>query len=282
MPRTHLPEWLLACAAGRTRAAAIYGDLLELAQTRGRLWFWAAYLRTLAQLFWRPAIAFLLGYLVYVLPSFSLSGFFANYVHRGPWRAPGIGPAARFCALLQHWVAPLWLVVPVAVDRLLFSLAGPLLTAVVIPLWFVLPYTAARYGFRDRLVQLACAAFVGSTVVALDPPALTPLFAIISVMAVAATVFLPAWRRPVVVLAITLVAGFTSVAALFEGVALATIYIREQLGPAYYVSGFSLPGKTISLFALFVPAVVCSLLHRWLLERQAAPSHATPTGAAHA
>ena len=40
-----------------TRAAAIIGDLTEMAATRGRLWFWAAYPRTLISLGWRTPVA---------------------------------------------------------------------------------------------------------------------------------------------------------------------------------------------------------------------------------
>ena len=55
-------EWLLARLTTPTRAAAIMGDLDELAATRARLWFWIAYTRTLISLGWRTPVAFLCAY----------------------------------------------------------------------------------------------------------------------------------------------------------------------------------------------------------------------------
>ena len=57
MPRQPAPEALLALIAGPARAAAILGDLTEMAATRGRLWFYAAYARTLFSLTWRIVLA---------------------------------------------------------------------------------------------------------------------------------------------------------------------------------------------------------------------------------
>ena len=50
MPKTAVPEWLLARFVGPVRATAILGDLLEISTTRGGLWLWAAYARTLISL----------------------------------------------------------------------------------------------------------------------------------------------------------------------------------------------------------------------------------------
>jgi hypothetical protein len=59
----NLAESLLARLTTRTRAAAILGDLLELSATRGRLWFWTTYARTLLSLGWRTApAAFVLAF----------------------------------------------------------------------------------------------------------------------------------------------------------------------------------------------------------------------------
>ena len=55
MPKPTPAEWLLARLTEPERAAAIYGDLTEMAATRGRLWFAAAYLHAgLAHLAHRP------------------------------------------------------------------------------------------------------------------------------------------------------------------------------------------------------------------------------------
>lgn len=61
MRKTALAEWILKRAAGSERGGAIYGDLVELAASRGRAWFWAAYVRTLIALIWRTQIAFVIA-----------------------------------------------------------------------------------------------------------------------------------------------------------------------------------------------------------------------------
>ncbi len=50
-------ELLLALFTGREQATVIYGDLIEMAATRGHLWFAAAYARTLISLSWRILVA---------------------------------------------------------------------------------------------------------------------------------------------------------------------------------------------------------------------------------
>ncbi len=50
MPKPTPAEWLLARLTEPERAAAIYGDLTEMAATRSRLWFWTNYFRALISL----------------------------------------------------------------------------------------------------------------------------------------------------------------------------------------------------------------------------------------
>jgi hypothetical protein len=50
MRKNPFAETVLALFAGRERGTAIYGDLAELGTGRGRVWFAAAYLRTLVAL----------------------------------------------------------------------------------------------------------------------------------------------------------------------------------------------------------------------------------------
>ena len=49
-------EWMLRQVAGEERGAGIYGDLVELASTRGGAWFWRAYARTLLGLVWQTLV----------------------------------------------------------------------------------------------------------------------------------------------------------------------------------------------------------------------------------
>src|ERR1035437_8801804 len=105
-----LTEALLARVTDSTRAAAILGDLEELAATRGRLWFWTAYARTIISLAWRPPAAFLLGYFAFEL----------------------------MMCLVPMWIRhtpPVW-----SSTSLNFARMDPLVDAVTVPLWFALPY----------------------------------------------------------------------------------------------------------------------------------------------
>ncbi len=50
---TRIGEWILALVMTDDRAAATVGDLMEDAQTRGVLWFWAGVLGTAFSIVWR-------------------------------------------------------------------------------------------------------------------------------------------------------------------------------------------------------------------------------------
>jgi hypothetical protein len=132
----NLAEGLLAIVAGRERAAALYGDLLELAQSHGRAWFVAAYIRTLFSLTWRLVLAL----------------FVAD-----------IGRQMMFDAakLYFHATPPSWRTTH---SPYLLGQMGPLLACVMSTLWFALPFAAVRYGVRDRFVRLTFAIAAGTTV----------------------------------------------------------------------------------------------------------------------
>jgi hypothetical protein len=132
----NLAERLLARITDPTRAAAIFGDLLELAATRGRLWFWTAYTRTLISLGWRTPAAFLIA-----LTSVRIMVFvYPRWVHHVLRHLTGEWPVSMFLGQLA--VA-----------------FGPLLNAIAMCLWFALPYAWMRFGLRDRLTQFACVLF---------------------------------------------------------------------------------------------------------------------------
>lgn len=56
MRSASLAESLVRLVEGRDRAAVLVGDLIEIAQTRGRLWFALAVLRLLVSRLWRPVV----------------------------------------------------------------------------------------------------------------------------------------------------------------------------------------------------------------------------------
>ena len=241
MPKTSLTESLLALFAGRARAAAIYGDLTEMAATRGTLWFLAAYARTLFSLTWRIVFALAVADIAREL-MFNLANL---YFHATPpaWRTTD-GPY-----LLDH--------------------AGPLLACIMSTLWFALPFAAIRYGLRDRFVRLTFAVAVGTTIAFLFIPWASLACAFATLALAAATVFSRTWRKPLEVLLWTGTAGL-SMGAVSTAVRTQFLSqhpaIARSLGShplAAYALVFSFQGS------LLLIAMVCSRLHRLLLERPA-------------
>jgi hypothetical protein len=251
MPRAAIPEFLLGCLTTPDRAAAIMGDLTEMAEARGSVWFWTAYARTLGRLCWRPSTAFVVGYLSFLV---------AGVTFQRPWAGPGARVQPHLIAMLQHGSVPLLALLPFPIERLIFPVAGPLIVGITVPLRFVFPYAAVRYGLLDPFVQLAGAAFLTATLVLVYPPALSPLLAIALLLGFGAALTLRRWRSPAIVLASTLAIGFLAILSVFGVVALGSAYVAEPR----ILPKSEFPSATVSLIALIVPAIVCSWLHRRL------------------
>jgi hypothetical protein len=231
MPKTTPAESILALFAGHARAAAILGDLTEMASTRGRLWFAAAYLRTLVSLTWRIVLALFVADVGREL-MFNLANL---YFHVTPptWRTAH-GPY-----LLNHM--------------------GPMMACIMSTLWFALPFAAVRFGVRDRFVQLTFAVAVGTTVSFLFIPWASLLCGGAVAVLAASAFFSATWRKPFAVLA-----GTGSAGLLLAG---ASNLLR--LGPlASLAHSHIVFARTANEFAfggsLLVIALVCSRLHRLL------------------
>ncbi|MGA2438247.1 MAG: hypothetical protein ABSF57_07010 [Acidobacteriaceae bacterium] len=181
MPKTPIAEWLLARITDPTRAAAIMGDLTEMAGTRGLLWFWTAYARTLISLGWRTPVALLVTYAylhsIWVLRTIQSS---MHWLFRWvPYAHPAYQPPVWW-----FYLRPLW----------------SLLTG----LYFLAPFLLVRFGLRDRLTRLASALLLlvltgYSNRLLLDIPVEA-----LTAVAVFVALCLRAWRRPMVVLALCL------------------------------------------------------------------------------
>lgn len=50
-------EWILCRCTNRERAASVVGDLVELREQTGLLWFWLSLAGAVVRLLWRPALA---------------------------------------------------------------------------------------------------------------------------------------------------------------------------------------------------------------------------------
>lgn len=99
-----LAECLVRLVEGSDRAAALVGDLVEIAQTRSRLWFGLAVLRLLVSRLWRPvvgviAVLYSSNWLLFA-SSMALHGIHAQ--HRPPFMwTPFFDVVGAICAILS-------------------------------------------------------------------------------------------------------------------------------------------------------------------------------------
>ena len=240
MRKPPFAEWFLSQDLGSERAAAIMGDLEELALTRGRLWFFAAYFRTLFTFTWRIVLALVVAT---VIRQIIVNSFHVYLIHTDTvWRTTN-GP-------------------------FLINTMGPLLAFITQPLWFVLPFAAVRYGVRDHFVQLTFAVAVGTTVAFLFIPFASLTCAIATLVLAAAAFFSSTWRKPLAVLLCTGAAGFLALAAVN---AIDTALLARH--PALWTSHFFRHYGMMLIFrsSLLALAIVCSRLHKLLLGDPSPP-----------
>jgi hypothetical protein len=241
----NLAESLLAQAAGRARAAAIYGDLTELAQTRGHFWFWTAYARTIVSFAWRWPVAVAVGYFSFT----HLQVLFARWIWHAYPTWSGIGGRPHFTLIYIG------------------------LDALMCPLLFAVPFALLRYGVRDRFVQIsciACVAFLFVTSAFLYVPGSLPIAAGSASLILAAALPSREWRRATALFSITLALSLFALLASSVLPALALTYALTH--PAQF---FSQHGKSyfllthwLELLALGLVALACSRLHARLLDRR--------------
>ena len=196
MDKLEFLETTLARYTPPDRAASILGDLLETAQTKGRLWFWASFTRVLCSLAWRVPAAWIGAYLIGAF-------FIATMMNHDPlWTDAGfkgVNPTS-----------------PLAVGAFM------VLTVPGMALWFVAPYTALRFGLRDRFSQLAVALFTVTTLalwLARYSTAALVTGAFLLVAAVIATLFLRHWRKAAIALSLSVgvtLGGFVGILNLTE------------------------------------------------------------------
>jgi hypothetical protein len=232
--KTSPAESLLALFAGSDRAAAILGDLTEMAATRGRLWFVAAYARTLVSFTWRIVLALFVADIGRQM----IFDLFHLYIGHTPaaWRnATG------------SWLD-------------LLNSSGPLLACIMSTLWFVLPFAVIRYGVRDRFVRLTAAVAVGTTLAFLCIPWASLACAAATLVLATAAFTSSTWRKPLEVLLWTGAAGVLTIAAADAF----RLGFHPQPGIERTLASYA----QILTFqgSLLVAAFVCSRLHRWLLE----------------
>ncbi len=237
MDRLELLEATLSRYTPPDRAASILGDLLETAQTKGRLWFWMSFTRILCSLAWRVPVAWLGAYafggsviaLMMTHDPLFLSADFKNINPSGPIARPA-----------------------------LLVLATPGMV-----LWFIAPYAALRFGLRDRFSQLAVALFTLTTLTLLFGrySAVLVTGAALLVTAIIAALIVRVWRKPIIALGLTVgvaLGGLVGILNITER--LIDYHPDWSYNQHWFVVRLAL---TIS-FAIL--AATCSLMHS-LLQR---------------
>jgi uncharacterized protein (TIGR03435 family) len=189
MDRLELLEATLSRYTPPDRAASILGDLLESAQTKGRLWFWFSFIRILGSLAWRVPVAWVGAYAV---------------------------GAVLIALMMTH--DPLWLNADFRHVNPSGTIAMSAFMVVSVPgmaLWFVAPYAALRFGLRDRVSQLALVLFTVTTLTLLLGKYSAALIvgAAMLVALVVAALFRRDWRKPVVALSLAVGCSLAGVAA---------------------------------------------------------------------
>jgi len=236
-------ESFLAQIAGPTRAAAIMGDLDELAANRGRFWFWIAYIRTLVSLGWRTLAAFVVGFTSFLLMMSFLG---------------------------------VWMRIPKAIDNMAFGsthnaltfLSTAFLSIFASSLWFAAPYAFLRFGHRDRMVQLYCVFFLLTTPFLFHSNSISLIFALVTFALIIAALWSSVWRRPMIVLAAT------SITALVALEATTDLVTRVYHPYFHYPHEFNLTSWAVvrltAAVALANAAILCTWLHRRLLRQSTA------------
>ena len=239
MPKSTAAEWLFARLTTPDRAAAMMGDLAEMAITRSRLWFWFAYARTLITLGWRGPVAFVIA-LASVRIMCRVYPMWVQYELRH---------------LKSEWQINMFF-------RQLAVASGPFLNATAMCLWFVLPFAWVRFGLRDRLTQFAFILLLCTLPVVSFHEWLIDASSIATMLFLLAAVISPLWRRPLAVLAGTSITAIAAIVCCFRVLAMSQHRAFLTFSPTKGV------GWLITAFALAFAAFVCSLLHRKLLRQR--------------
>jgi hypothetical protein len=240
MYKTPIAEWLLARITDPARAAAILGDLTEMAATRGRLWFVAAYARTLITLGWRTPVAFILALASKRLIVNAILPFDVGH------RVSHLADAGLFGPYNPHIRLISWNLTMVLARWLIFAL----------------PFVLIRFGLRNRLTQLTSALFLFALPVYVLRPWVMDLSGILIAATVAAALISSLWRRPMIVLAATTV---TAIATTVSG-----LYL---LGLVFHHNFLWLTAFDVAIYdaiGLALAVIFCVYLHRRLLRQRPA------------
>jgi hypothetical protein len=245
-----IAEWFLARITDSTRAAAILGDLTEMAATRGRRWFWITYVRTLVSLGWRTPLAVIAAIVSVKYLRRSVLRLVFRLLYAIHLNAISFNDSRMWFQHHSH----------------LAHLAGfswDVSLGTLFTLWILLPYVAIRFGLRNRLTYLSGTLFLLAIPVNTLRPQIYQFTGLACALIIVAALASALWRRQM----IFLLAGY----ALNQLVYFACYYAAVAHSPAAFRDNpfpLSLFGMRIDdPVGIAVTVMICPLLYRWLLQR---------------
>jgi hypothetical protein len=252
MRRASVAEWILCRFTCRERARTMVGDLVEIGEQKGNLWFWLSLCGIVIALVWKRPLAF-------------IAAFYA-----GSW-ALGAFANATYSIYSKH-------VPPFAWETFFNFLEGA-----GVFLWIAAVYAAIRFGYRGGLMRLALTA--AAFVTAIDfywwqPTVLATCFAagFVGLWFFGVDRF---WKSAIALCAVV-VAGLAGwfLCISLEGIIQHLIYAgplgtRElQEHPSILWVGFC-----AYLLSTWIATFACSIAHRWVTRAAPADSETGPSAA---
>jgi hypothetical protein len=241
-------EWILCRVTTKERAASMVGDLVEIEKQKGLLWFWLSIARIALSLYWRRPLAFVAAVYaqLWIFNRFSVEIWGIDSPHRMAY-------STSFCRAING--------------------AG-------IILWIVLSYAAIRYGFRDRLTQLA----MGLTgVVTLFIyfwwlPVAAAICAVLFGLIVVVSVLNRDRRNAAMVLLVTVPVGLAGgLLVMFLGSACPLIFYLIPKGDGRLQEFIYVYYMAFLVFFMtpWVTTAACSRMHNWMIRSQSLESRRT-------
>lgn len=228
-------ELVLARFAGKRRAAAMMGDLLEQREQKGEWWFWRSFVGVLLAVAWRPLVG-LVG--AFYVTNWALNGMMSRQI--GMWQTPDL-ETITFLGMVA---------------------------------WFVVVYAGVRYGVRDGLVQLAAAlAAVSTGVMFFLRYAAAPWIGLILALCLLIASCIPSGRRRAA--AVFLVTGAVFIAGYYGAALLDMVYQQQilhlrMIGSRELEEHPSIGAVFVGAMLLgqIVTAYICGWMHRQLIQRR--------------
>ena len=223
-------EWTLARFTEQERAAAILGDLLEIAKTKGRAWFWANFARVLARLAWRGPAAWVVGYGVGVMlfEHFTTGDLASNSLNMSAGNPTTTVP----------------------------MMAAMVVAALSVPGWFIAPYGAVRFGLGDGMSRLAVPLCAVATLGLWQSQSQMTMMvcAVLIIVTVLAALLLGQWR-PVIALGATGCLGVGATCLVTDGAGLLAFHYGWSYGVRWVLV------RVACMIGFAMVTAVYSLLH---------------------